>query len=128
MDAHFINLQYGDVNYKIDEINKHSKNKLINIDGLDLNNDIDGLATAIQGCDLIISIDNTTAHLAGSIGTPTWVLLPYSADWRWFENIDKSLWYKNITLFRQGTNRMWPDVIKTISEKFVNYNCKKDNV
>ena len=103
-------------------------NRLVNIPNIDLTDDINSLSNLILDCDLIVTIDNSTAHLSSSLGKQTWVLLPYSGDCRWFENIDQSLWYKNTTIFRQGSNRMWSDVIKTISKKLVNYNCNKENV
>ena len=91
----FINLQYGDVNQSVQEINQLSNNKLISIDGLDLTNDLENLIPVIKKCDLIITIDNTLAHLASSLGKNVCFLLPYSADPRWMEDISFSLYYQN---------------------------------
>ena len=68
----------------------------------------------IKKCDLIITIDNTLAHLASSLGKNVWVLLPYSADPRWMENINFSLYYQNTTVLRQDKTASWGNVIKIL--------------
>ena len=110
----FINLQYGEVSNSITEINQLSKNKLFTISNLDLTSDIDNVINVINNCDLIITIDNTLAHLASSIGKNVWILLPYSADARWMENITCSLNYQNTILIRQDQSCTWENVIKII--------------
>jgi len=55
--------------------------------------DLDGFASQIAAMDTVVAIDNSTAHLAGSLGVPTCVLLPFAADWRWFEKREDSPWY-----------------------------------
>jgi hypothetical protein len=65
------------------------------------------VAGIIQNLDLIITIDTGVAHLAAAMGKPTWILIPYSADWRWLENRTDSVWYPKVTLFRQERDRSW---------------------
>ena len=91
-----------------------SNNKLFTLNELDLTNDIDNVINVIKQCDLIITIDNTIAHLAGSLGKNVWVLLPYSADARWMEDITCSLVYQNTLLLRQNNTCNWKNVIKMI--------------
>ena len=67
----FINLQYGNVYKDIKEINSLSQNHLLTIDNLDLTNDLNNVINVIKNCDLIITIDNTLAHLAASLGKIT---------------------------------------------------------
>ena len=110
----FINLQYGDINQSVQEINQLSNNKLISINGLDLTYDLENLIPIIKKCDLIITIDNTLAHLASSLGKNVWVLLPYSADPRWMEDISFSLYYQNTTVLRQDKTGSWENVIKIL--------------
>jgi len=114
----FINLQYGNVLNLFEEINKKSKNKLNSIDGLDLTQDLNGVINVIKRCDLIITIDNSLAHLAGSLGKQVWILLPYSADFRWMEDVSASLWYQNAILLRQNKHNSWENVIKIIEHAF----------
>ena len=112
----FINIQYGKVDYMIDEIEKLSGKKLYSLPDVDITKNIEALISLIENCDLIITIDNSTAHLAASLGKPVWVLLPYSADFRWFEKIEFSLWYENTTLIRQDKTRVWDGSIKKIQD------------
>jgi ADP-heptose:LPS heptosyltransferase len=65
--------------------------------------------------DLIISIDTSTAHLAGALGKKTWVLLPYVADWRWLMDRDDSIWYDSTRLFRQHVDNDWGTVLQRIA-------------
>ena len=113
----FINLQYGGVADQIQTIQKLTNNALISFPELDLTDDIVSLSNLILKCDLVLTIDNTTAHLSSSLGQKTWVLLPYSADFRWFENTSKSLWYKNTTLFRQSDENKWKSILENILSK-----------
>src|SRR3984957_3489343 len=52
--------------------------------------DFDDTAAVLAGCDLAIAVDTSVAHLAGALGRPLWVLLPFSADWRWTKDADRS--------------------------------------
>ena len=110
----FINLQYGNVYKDIKEINSLSQNHLITIDNLDLTNDLNNVINVIKNCDLIITIDNTLAHLAASLGKITWILLPFSSDFRWMESITPSLWYDNAVLIRQKNDGVWDNVLNNI--------------
>ena len=62
--------------------------------------------------DLVITIDNTTAHIAGGLGVPGWVLLPFVPDWRWLEGRDDSPWYPGMRLFRQTARAEWTPVVE----------------
>lgn len=72
-------------------------------------------ARAIARCELVITVDTSIAHLAGSMGIPTWVLLPYVAEWRWLLDRDDSPWYPSATLWRQSADCDWSDVIRRVS-------------
>lgn len=65
--------------------------------------------------DLIISVDTSVAHLAGAMGRPTWILLPFIPDWRWLLDRDDSPWYSSARLFRQVQAGDWAAVIHRVS-------------
>jgi tetratricopeptide (TPR) repeat protein len=71
-------------------------------------------AALICQLDLVISVDTSVAHLAGSLGKPVWVLLPYVADWRWLTGRDDSPWYPTARLFRQFDTRQWDAVMENV--------------
>lgn len=71
-------------------------------------------AALIGLADIIITIDTALAHLAGALGAPTWVMLPFAADWRWLRERDDSPWYPTARLFRQPRYGDWDSVIQQI--------------
>lgn len=71
-------------------------------------------AGVIDNLDLVIAVDTAVAHLAGAMGKPTWLLLPYRPDWRWGLESADSLWYPRTTLFRQSRPGDWPAVLDKI--------------
>lgn len=72
-------------------------------------------AAIIANLDLVITIDSAVAHLAGAMGKPVWVMLPYSADWRWMIDRDDCPWYPTMKLFRQSSIGDWAGVMLRIS-------------
>ncbi|MFN3076416.1 MAG: glycosyltransferase family 9 protein, partial [Alphaproteobacteria bacterium] len=72
-------------------------------------------AAAIASLDLVISVDTAVAHLAGALGRPVWLLLPFAPDWRWLENREDSPWYPTLRLFRQTRRGDWAGVMERIS-------------
>ena len=79
--------------------------------------DVDHLSEVISGRDLIITVDTLTANLAGAMGVPTWVLVPYVCDWRWMFEGDRTPWYPSVRVFRQGDDRRWEPVIEKVCEE-----------
>ncbi len=71
-------------------------------------------AALIETLDLVISIDTSIAHLAGAMGRPLWIMLPFSPDWRWMVNRDDCLWYPTARLFRQTAIGQWTDVVQRV--------------
>jgi hypothetical protein len=67
-------------------------------------------AAVVANLDLVISADTSVAHLAGALGRPTWILLPYAAEWRWLVGREDSPWYPTARLFRQPAIGDWPAV------------------
>jgi hypothetical protein len=71
-------------------------------------------AALISCLDLVITVDTSVAHLAGAMGCPTWLLLPYTPDWRWLLDRDDSPWYPTLRLFRQQETRDYTQVIDRV--------------
>jgi tetratricopeptide (TPR) repeat protein len=70
---------------------------------------------ALMSClDLVITVDTSIAHLAGALGRPTWLLLPFTPDHRWLLQRDDSAWYPSLRLFRQGEARDWAEVMARV--------------
>ncbi len=72
-------------------------------------------AYALGQMNLVITVDTSVAHLAGALGKPTWILLPFSADWRWLRDREDSPWYPHMRLFRQSTSGDWHTVLTKIA-------------
>ena len=114
--ANIINLQYGDHQQEIQDFKQ--KTGIITHDWEDADplKDLDNFAAQIKALDLVISIDNSTVHFAGALGTKTYVMLPFNQDWRWAEDRNDSYWYPNImTLFRQSQDGEWDEVIQNVA-------------
>ncbi len=69
--------------------------------------DFPAAAAAIASVDLLIAVDSAPAHLAGALGRPVWLMLPYGPDWRWGEGRGDSPWYPAMRLFRPDRPRDW---------------------
>jgi hypothetical protein len=80
-------------------------------------NDFADTAAVIGELDLVISVDTSVAHLAGAMGKPLWLLLPYAVDFRWMYGRDDSPWYPTARLFRQATPGDWESVIARLAER-----------
>jgi tetratricopeptide (TPR) repeat protein len=84
---------------------------------IDLTADLTDFAetAALASClDLVITVDTSVAHLAGALGRPTWILLPYTPDYRWLLDRDDSPWYPTVRLFRQDATRDYAGVIDRV--------------
>ena len=76
--------------------------------------DFSAAAAAIMTVDIVIAADTAIAHLAGALGKPVWVLLPFYADWRWLMERADSPWYPTARLFRQKKRGDWAAVIESV--------------
>ena len=73
----------------------------------------------LSQCDLLVSTDTAMTHVGGALGVPTYLLLHYSADWRWFtHDMDYSPWYESVSIFRQKTPQDWVSPINKIKKSF----------
>jgi hypothetical protein len=73
----------------------------------------------MERCELVISVDTSMAHLAASMGIPTWILIQYVADWRWLIHRNDSPWYPSVTLFRQSPQNSWDEPILDLTQSLL---------
>lgn len=73
--------------------------------------DFAATAAAITALDLVVTVDTAVAHLAGALGKPVWVMLPFAADWRWLVEREDSPWYPTARLFRQQSAGDWAELV-----------------
>jgi len=84
--------------------------------------DFSDTAALMAELDLIVAVDTAAAHLAGAIGKPVFILLPFDNDWRWMIGREDNPWYPSSRLLRQNQTRAWPDVMHQLTmelKKFV---------
>jgi hypothetical protein len=114
----FVNLQYGD---RRDELRAVCDQSGIVVRDLaqDIGADIDELAAAIEALDLVITVDNTIAHLSGALGKRVWILVPFSAEWRYGRDRETMDWYPSARLFRQDAPRDWTAVVARIAHSLM---------
>jgi protein O-GlcNAc transferase len=84
------------------------------VDLRDRISDFADTAALIAQMDLVITVDTAVAHLAGALGKPVWVMLPFAADWRWMLGREDSPWYPTMRLFRQWHIGDWEGVIERV--------------
>jgi hypothetical protein len=91
------------------------REKILDV-GVQCRNFVDS-AHALQRVDAMISVDSATAHLAGALGVPTFVCLPFRPDYRWGVRDQSTPWYRAVTLMRQPAPHAWDTVLATLVEK-----------
>jgi tetratricopeptide (TPR) repeat protein len=115
--ARFISIQ-RDV--RADDADKLAAETRVTHLGGELENFTD-TAALIALCDVVISADTAVAHLAGAMGRPLWVLVPFAPDWRWTLDGESSPWYPTARLFRQTTLGDWDGVAARIAAELARF-------
>lgn len=108
IDATFVDLQYGVTAAEREHAAQQGLHLLHDPD-IDSITDLDAFAAQVAAMDLVITVSNTTAHVAGALGVPCWTLVSVGAGqfWYWFLDRDDSPWYPSLRLFRQATPGDW---------------------
>lgn len=117
-DLQFLSLQYGEVAEDI-RLAKEQLGVDIFVDAeIDSLVSLEALAAQVAALDQVITVSNTTAHVAAATGTPTWVLLPAQSGlfWYWGARGDSTPWYPAARLFRAQRDRQWDDVLAAVAQ------------
>lgn len=104
----FINLDYAENKQESDEVEKKYQFDVDRVDWIDKFNDLESLASLISACDIVVTISNVTAHLAGALGVKTFLLAPYGYGRFWYWSDDgESRWYPSVNIIRQTDQFTW---------------------
>ena len=104
----FFSLQKGPAEVELEEVGQRVHHLTPHL------SDFADTAAAIAQLDLLITVDTAVAHLAGALGKPVWLLLPFAPDWRWGLNRATTPWYPSMRLFRQTRRGQWGPVLDQI--------------
>ena len=107
-----VSLQYGDTSEELATLAKNHGINVISVNEICNSQDINGLASLICACDQVVSMDNTTVFLAGALGRPTNVLVPFTSDWRWGSNLSQSYWHSSLRVYKQKKVHDWSYPLK----------------
>ena len=103
-------------------LSKEERRLLAEYDIKDLDHELIGFARTaayINQLDLVVTVDTVTAHLAGALNIPIWLLLNTNPDWRWRISGDQSPWYASMKLYRQSKQDDWQTLIKRIKSELI---------
>ena len=118
------NLQYGDKEKDINDLYKNTKREIIIFNDLDYKNDLEKIAGLISNLDFIISNYTFLSYFAGSLGAPTFVLVPLAVTWPLHSHSlrEKSLWFPSMSLIKQKKLHNWDDAYKELKIKISSNN------
>ncbi len=115
--VHFVNLQYGDCRDEIADAQNRLGVQIHDWDDADPTADLDDFAAQVAALDLVISVGNTTIHVAGALGVETWVLLPAVPGWRYLLTGEEMPWYRTVRLARHTTSGGWPALFAETADR-----------
>jgi tetratricopeptide (TPR) repeat protein len=112
-----IDLQYGDTRVEREAVQRDLGVTLERLPDVDNSGDIDALASLIMACDMVVTVSNTTAHLAGALGKETCVLVPSGRGrmWCWFRGRKDSPFYARARLERQRPGQPWSELADDVA-------------
>jgi tetratricopeptide (TPR) repeat protein len=119
----FVDLQYGDTRAERETVARELGATVQRLEDVDNTNDIDALAALVTACDVVVAISGTTAHLAGAIGKPTWVMASngYGKHWYWGCGDGDSPWYCRVRVRHQKPAQSWTALISAIAPEIAEY-------
>ena len=115
-DCQFVSLQYGDVAAEVEQVNASLASPIRYFPPEELS-DFQDFADLIETLDLVISVQNTTVHLAGALGKACIALLPKNPEWRYMNSGSTLPWYASVRLVRQSRPRDWAPVVAEVMDR-----------
>jgi ADP-heptose:LPS heptosyltransferase len=115
----FVDLQYGDTASERESLERETGARIEHLPDLDLTEDLDGLAALCAACDLVVTVSNVTAHVAGAVGRPVWLIAPKGNGrfWYWFRNRSDSPWYPAMRIFDQVLAGSWRETLNAVARE-----------
>ncbi len=110
----FVSLQKGPAKNQLAEW----PGKVPPLDADPLLQTFDDTAALVENLDLVVCVDTSVGHVAGALGKPAWVLLPFAPDWRWMIGRMDTPWYPSLRLYRQPRAKEWGNAVEHIMEDF----------
>ncbi len=109
--ATFVNLQYGDWASTLADIRAGTGVEIVDDPDIDPLQDMDAFAAQVAAMDLVISVSNTTVHVAGGLGVPTWVMPAQGRGrmWYWFHGRTDCPWYSSVRMIERPSAAMETD-------------------
>jgi len=119
----FVDLQYGDTAGERGLVEQQAGVHIEHLPELDLYHDLDGLAALCAACDLVITVSNVTAHIAGALGRPVWLIAPKGNGrlWYWFSGRSDSPWYPTMRIFDQVVPGSWREILDTVAGELATF-------
>ena len=112
-----VDLQYGDTAAEREALFRKTGQRVTHLSEIDNFRDLDGLAALIDACDVVVTVSNTTAHLAAALGKPVCLLLARSSTllWYWHLGLQHSPWYPDVSIFRQSEAGRWTEPVAALA-------------
>ena len=111
--VHFFSFQVGARSADLDTLTPAQRAKVT--DMAPLLKDFGDTAAALVHVDLLVCVDTSICHVAGALGLPVWLLIPWMPDWRWLLHREDSPWYPSVRILRQPAYRDWASVLQSLS-------------
>jgi hypothetical protein len=109
-DAEWINLQFDALPSELATWQHAAGSRFHDWNDFDKKHDLENFAALVSQLDLVVTVVNSTAHIAGALGVPTWTLVPLGGEWRWQASGASCLWHRSLRLFRQQRLDDWSGV------------------
>lgn len=122
---HFYSLQKKDGVEQVAQLPQYAQFTCFDDSFDEVNGSFIDTALVMQKLDLIITIDSAIAHLAGALGRPVWLLLPYATDWRWISGRTDSPWYPTMRIFKQPQPYDWDSVVDQVKKALLHLEAER---